>query len=93
MREAQDGDADADEDADAGAKVIDVTDALQCLVKDSQLVLQPTTKSELIGFYDPCIGEPKALRVRYRFRGRPHEVVVADGEALRIPMRSHLLQT
>lgn len=39
----------------------------------------------LPGFYDPCVGEEKNLKVLYQFRGVLHQVMVLDGEALRIP--------
>lgn len=91
------------------AKVIDVTVPLQCLVKDSKLILTEATKvnksaafhlfclmllapdflsslqSGLPGFYDPCVGEEKSLKVLYQFRGVMHQVVSGDTEALRIP--------
>uniref|UniRef100_A0A6Q2YHU9 J domain-containing protein n=1 Tax=Esox lucius TaxID=8010 RepID=A0A6Q2YHU9_ESOLU len=71
------------------AKVIDVTVPLQCLVKDSKLILTEATKSGLPGFYDPCVGEEKSLKVLYQFRGVMHQVLSPDGEALRIPKQSH----
>ncbi|CAG03999.1 unnamed protein product [Tetraodon nigroviridis] len=67
------------------AKVIDVTVPLQCLVKDSKLILTEATKSGLPGFYDPCVGEEKSLKVLYQFRGVMHQVVSGDAEPLRIP--------
>lgn len=96
------------------AKVIDVTVPLQCLVKDSKLILTEATKvrraplqthdatvlpdlparlsdggssfqSGLPGFYDPCVGEEKSLKVLYQFRGVMHQVVSGDTEPLRIP--------
>ncbi|XP_028393566.1 dnaJ homolog subfamily C member 11-like [Dendronephthya gigantea] len=73
-------------------KVIDVTTALQCQVKDSKLFLTEGCKSQISGFYDPCIGEEKSLRVRYLFRDTLHEVTVEENEALRIPKQSHRLQ-
>ncbi|XP_013359597.1 PREDICTED: dnaJ homolog subfamily C member 11 [Chinchilla lanigera] len=70
-------------------KVIDVTVPLQCLVKDSKLILTEASKAGLPGFYDPCVGEEKSLRVLYQFRGVLHQVMVPDSEALRIPKQSH----
>ena len=72
-------------------KVIDVRIPLQCLVADSKLVLRETAKSVIPGFYDPCIGEKKYLRVKYRFRGVIHEVTVENNECLVIPRQSHRL--
>uniref|UniRef100_A0AAZ3QYR0 J domain-containing protein n=1 Tax=Oncorhynchus tshawytscha TaxID=74940 RepID=A0AAZ3QYR0_ONCTS len=71
------------------AKVIDVTVPLQCLVKDSKLILTEATKSGLPGFYDPCVGEEKSLKLLYQFRGVMHQVLSPEGEALRIPKQSH----
>ena len=73
------------------AKVIDVSIPLQCLVSDSKLVLRETSKTMVPGFYDPCIGEKKHLRVKYKFRGSIHEVTVDNSEALYIPRQSHKL--
>lgn len=42
-------------------------------------------KAGLPGFYDPCVGEEKSLKVLYQFRGVLHQVMSADNEALRIP--------
>uniref|UniRef100_A0A7M4EX10 DnaJ homolog subfamily C member 11 n=1 Tax=Crocodylus porosus TaxID=8502 RepID=A0A7M4EX10_CROPO len=70
-------------------KVIDVTVPLQCMVKDSKLILTEASKAGLPGFYDPCVGEDKSLKVLYQFRGVLHQVMSADNEALRIPKQSH----
>uniref|UniRef100_A0A3B3VV22 DnaJ homolog subfamily C member 11 n=1 Tax=Poecilia latipinna TaxID=48699 RepID=A0A3B3VV22_9TELE len=67
------------------AKVIDVTVPLQCLVKDSKLILTEASKAGLPGFYDPCVGEEKSLKLLYQFRGVMHQVISADTEPLRIP--------
>ncbi|KAM8829352.1 dnaJ homolog subfamily C member 11a isoform X1 [Synchiropus splendidus] len=75
------------------AKVIDVTVPLQCLVKDSKLILTEAIKSGLPGFYDPCIGEEKSLKVLYQFRGVMHQVLSGDTEPLRIPKQSHRIDT
>lgn len=64
---------------------------LQCLVKDSALRLQASSKAVLTGFYDPCPGERKQLRVRYRCMGALHEVTVGDVDELKIPQRKHKL--
>ena len=72
-------------------KVIDVTIPLQCLVSDSKLILWESSKSMVPGFYDPCIGEKKYLRVRYEFRGDIHEVTIENSEPLVIPRQSHRL--
>lgn len=42
-------------------------------------------QSGLPGFYDPCVGEEKSLKVLYQFRGVMHQVVSGDPEPLRIP--------
>ena len=70
-------------------RVIDVTVPLQCLVSDSKLILRDTSKVLIPGFYDPCVGAKKHLRVRYSFRGTMHEVTVANEEPLVIPRESH----
>ncbi|XP_003382824.1 PREDICTED: dnaJ homolog subfamily C member 11-like [Amphimedon queenslandica] len=74
-------------------KVIDVRVPLQCLVADSKLVLRETAKSIIPGFYDPCIGEKKYLRVKYRFRGLVHEITIENNECLVIPRQSHRVLT
>ena len=70
-------------------KVIDVHIPLQCLVVDSKLILRENTKANIPGFYNPCVGEKKYLRVRYEFRGTPHEVTIENSEPLIIPRKSH----
>ncbi|XP_031603761.1 dnaJ homolog subfamily C member 11-like [Oreochromis aureus] len=75
------------------AKVIDVTLPLQCLVKDSKLILTEASKSGLPGFYDPCVGEEKSLKLLYQFRGVLHQVISADTESLRIPKQSHRIES
>ncbi|MEQ2260348.1 DnaJ (Hsp40), subfamily C, member 11, partial [Xenotaenia resolanae] len=75
------------------AKVIDVTVPLQCLVKDSKLILTEASKAGLPGFYDPCVGEEKSLKLLYQFRGVMHQVISADLESLRIPKQSHRIES
>ena len=72
-------------------KVVDVVIPLQCQVKDSKLILQSTSKSSLPGFYDPCVGEEKSLRVVYDFRDALHEVTLKDTDSVAIPKQSHKL--
>ncbi|XP_029050782.1 dnaJ homolog subfamily C member 11 isoform X2 [Osmia bicornis bicornis] len=74
-------------------EVIDVTIPLQCLVKDSKLILYDASKSELPGFYDPCVGEEKQLLIQYLFRSRTHECIVKDNAPVRIPLPSHRVNT
>ncbi|XP_008318440.1 dnaJ homolog subfamily C member 11 [Cynoglossus semilaevis] len=74
------------------ARVVDVTVPLQCLVKDSKLILTEASKGGLPGFYDPCVGEEKSLKILYQFRGVMHQVISADTEPLRIPKQSHRLE-
>jgi len=73
--------------------VINVTIPIQCLVKDSKLILANSTKSQLTGIYDPCIGEEKSLKITYEFHGLVHEALFADDEAARAPKKSHQIST
>ncbi|XP_032684915.1 dnaJ homolog subfamily C member 11 isoform X2 [Odontomachus brunneus] len=74
-------------------EMIDVTIPLQCLVKDSKLILHKASKSQLPGFYDPCVGEDKQLLVQYLFHTQTHECVIRDDVSLRIPVSSHKVNT
>ncbi|XP_054274989.1 dnaJ homolog subfamily C member 11 [Macrosteles quadrilineatus] len=69
--------------------LIDVTIPVQCLVKDAVLVLHDASKSQLPGFYDPCVGEDKGLYIQYLFHSHVSEVLCSDTEALRIPKLAH----
>ncbi|XP_054714168.1 dnaJ homolog subfamily C member 11-like [Uloborus diversus] len=73
---------------DTQQNLFDVTVQLQCLVKDSRLSLPNRSKSNLPGFYDPCLGEDKCLRVNYLYRNISHSVTVEDCDPLRIPRDS-----
>ncbi|WWD18942.1 hypothetical protein CI109_103398 [Kwoniella shandongensis] len=75
-------------------EVIDVTIPVQALVQDGRLYIPGGKgKFNLLGFWDPCIGENKKLRVRYLFRGKLHEVTVDDVVALRAPVKAHVLDS
>ncbi|KAF9963438.1 hypothetical protein BGZ65_003394 [Modicella reniformis] len=72
--------------------VANVTVAVQALVNNSQLAMPGGhSKTHILGFYDPCLGEKKQLRIRYEFQKRLHEVVVADMDHVVLPARSHLI--
>ncbi|KAK6620360.1 hypothetical protein RUM44_006761 [Polyplax serrata] len=75
-------------DSSLDSEVIDVTVQLQVLVKDSKLFIHESSKSQLPGFYDPCVGEEKSLFVQYLFHGVLHEVSVNDHEPLKLPKKS-----
>eukprot|EP00056_Hartaetosiga_gracilis_P005922 m.90849 g.90849 ORF g.90849 m.90849 type:complete len:615 (+) comp12318_c0_seq1:15-1859(+) len=81
-----------DDSEDDEQSVIDVTVPLQCLVRDSKLILQDISKSHLVGFYDPCPEETKHLRIVYRFRGSVHEALFDDEQAVSIPRKAHRRQ-
>uniref|UniRef100_A0A6Q2ZHQ2 DnaJ homolog subfamily C member 11 n=1 Tax=Esox lucius TaxID=8010 RepID=A0A6Q2ZHQ2_ESOLU len=57
--------------------------------KATKSMMPSMVLSGLPGFYDPCVGEEKSLKVLYQFRGVMHQVLSPDGEALRIPKQSH----
>ncbi|KAF7633435.1 J domain-containing protein [Meloidogyne graminicola] len=71
-----------------GDKVVDVTIPLQAFVHDSQLRIY-TGKDQIPGFFDPCPGEPKMLKVLYRFGGHLHSVSVLEDQPLMLPMKTH----
>lgn len=70
---------------------IDVTLAVQNLVRDSALTLPAGTKSTLVGFCDPdpFTPEAKSLKVVYWFRKRKHTAIFADDEEVELPQREH----
>lgn len=78
-------------DDEVTSQVIDVTVPLNFLVTDSgQLKLhEGIKKSGIMGFCDPCPGEPKQLLVEYTFGGEKYKVVVDDYEELFIPQERH----
>ncbi|KAE8727774.1 Chaperone protein dnaJ 13 [Hibiscus syriacus] len=72
-------------------QVLDVTLPLNFLVNDSgQLKLHDgIKKSGIMGFCDPCPGEPKQLHVEYTYSSERYQVVVDDYEELQIPQFAH----
>lgn len=76
----------SDDESDEETVTIDVTVPVQCLVKSSKLFFNNSdSKSELPGFYDPCIGKIKKLQIQYKCRGISATVFVADEEVARLP--------
>ncbi|CCO29493.1 DnaJ homolog subfamily C member 11 [Rhizoctonia solani AG-1 IB] len=74
-------------------RTIDVSVPLQLLVNGSQLVIPGgRSKAGLLGFYDPCLGERKSLRVKYTFRSRLHQVTVEDRAPVELPLRAHAIE-
>ncbi|KAK4422890.1 Chaperone protein dnaJ 13 [Sesamum alatum] len=76
---------------EVASQIIDVTLPLNFLVNDSgQLKLhEGVKKSGIMGFCDPCPGEPKQLYVEYTYRGARYEVTVDDYDELLIPQERH----
>ena len=74
--------------AESSIKIIDVTIPLQTLVKNSTLKIETTvSKSNLTGFYDPCVGEEKSLFIKYSFRSQIHTVTYKDTDPVILPNR------
>ncbi|KAI3453477.1 hypothetical protein Pfo_010140 [Paulownia fortunei] len=73
------------------SQIMDVTVPLNFLVNDSgQLKLhEGVKKSGIMGFCDPCPGEPKQLYVEYTYGGTRYEVTVDDYDELLIPQERH----
>lgn len=71
---------------------IDVTIALQNLVRDSALTLPSGSKVGMTGFCDPdpYTAERKLLKIVYTFRDRRHVAVFNDDDEVTIPQREHL---
>nr|GMD94248.1 chaperone protein DnaJ 13 [Ipomoea batatas] len=83
----------AETDDGVSSQIVDVTLPLNFLVNDSgQLKLhEGVKKSGIMGFCDPCPGEPKQLYVEYTFGGNKFEVTVDDYEQLIIPQEEHTI--
>ncbi|KPI96217.1 PREDICTED: dnaJ homolog subfamily C member 11 [Papilio xuthus] len=74
------------------SEVIEVTIPLQCLVKDSRLELLEASKSELPGFYDPCVGDDKHLTVKYSYHNNLYICTITDQQAVVLPRNSHRIK-
>ncbi|KAJ3393416.1 hypothetical protein HDU84_001906 [Entophlyctis sp. JEL0112] len=71
----------------------DVTVPVQNMVYNSQLFISGGhSKVHIVGFYDPCLGEPKKLRVTYKFQGKIHQVEVDDTNSVAAPLRAHIIK-
>lgn len=67
----------------------DCTVALQVMVtEESRLTLAPVSKSYLPGFFDPHLGAPKKLLVRYRFGNQTYRVLLDENESASLPSLS-----
>ncbi|KAI9496675.1 hypothetical protein BDB00DRAFT_808296 [Zychaea mexicana] len=85
-------DTELDEDSELPEEIIDVSVVIQALVNDSRVTVPGGhAKTNILGIYDPCLGERKQLRVLYRFQHRLHTVTVEDTTPLICPMRAHLV--
>ncbi|XP_063695927.1 dnaJ homolog subfamily C member 11 [Culicoides brevitarsis] len=70
---------------DESEEVIDVKVPLQCMVKDSRLVLHKSSKCDLPGFYDPCMGEMKSLKIEYKYKENTYSITFDDKDDIRLP--------
>lgn len=70
---------------------LDVTSALQLLVRNSALTLPAGTKTNLTGFYnpDPYTPEKKMLKIIYSYRNQRHVVVLNDEDEVVLPQQCH----
>jgi len=72
---------------------IDVTNAMQYMVENSELHLFSNSKSNLTGFWDPTLlNEDKSLKIWYLFRKVMHSCTVLDFDPVELPLSTHRLQ-
>eukprot|EP01124_Arcella_intermedia_P009253 TRINITY_DN16027_c0_g1_i1.p1 TRINITY_DN16027_c0_g1~~TRINITY_DN16027_c0_g1_i1.p1 ORF type:complete len:535 (+),score=136.71 TRINITY_DN16027_c0_g1_i1:28-1632(+) len=64
--------------------ILDVTDAIQYQVHNSQLNLPPHSKVEIPGIYDPCRGS-NFLEIIYSLSGKLNHIIIKDNAPLAIP--------
>uniref|UniRef100_A0ACD5U5T1 Uncharacterized protein n=1 Tax=Avena sativa TaxID=4498 RepID=A0ACD5U5T1_AVESA len=81
----------SDIDDNVASQVLDVTIPLNFLVTEAgHLKLhEGIKKSGIMGFYDPCPGDPKLLLVEYMYHGQQYKVIADDYGALLIPQDIH----
>jgi len=65
---------------------IDVRIPLQCLVKDSQIIVHTNYKYELPGFFDPAIGEKKQLKIQFKYRNKIERITIEDDDEIKLPI-------
>ncbi|KAF5729851.1 DnaJ heat shock N-terminal domain-containing family protein [Tripterygium wilfordii] len=85
------GDESREMNDELASQLFDVTIPLNFVVNDSgQLKLhEGVKKSGIMGFCDPCPGEPKQLYVEYTYCGQRYEVFVDDYAELIVPQEAH----
>lgn len=77
-------------------EAIEVTASVQALVEGSSVQVVSSTKSTLLGFWDPsAVGDKEelALKVWYKFKGELHLCVVEDMDALELPLSNHKVRS
>ncbi|CAO1401492.1 unnamed protein product [Diamesa serratosioi] len=65
---------------------IDVTVPLQCLVRDSEIIIHTMFKNELPGFYDPCVGEAKVLKIQYKYNNIIASITFNEKDEIKLPL-------
>ena len=73
-------------------EVAEVTQSVQALVENSAVQIVSSTKSTLMGFWDPTAYGDKEdimLRIWYLFKGEKHDCVLRDDEPIELPISSH----
>jgi hypothetical protein len=73
------------------AEVTEVGDCVQALVEDSRVQIIASSKSTMLGFWDPTAldDDERALRIWYKFRETLHDCIVSDAEPLELPLSTH----
>ncbi|KAG5681382.1 hypothetical protein PVAND_010824 [Polypedilum vanderplanki] len=70
------------------SSLIDVKIPLQCLVKDSAIVVHSSSlKYDLPGFFDPAIGEDKVLKIQYKYRNQIDSIEFDEKDEIKLPLQ------